>query len=189
MSLVASPAAIHVTRLQGPADEEALQQLADVLLDCVDGDASVSFMWPLPRAQALEFWRRMAAGAAAGERIVLLARDDRGEVIGTVQVVLAQPDNQPHRADIAKMLVHRRGRKRGIGALLMRAAEQAALEAGKTLLVLDTASADAERLYEREGWQLVGHIPGYALLPRGGLCGTKYYYKAIGGAAGSVPAR
>lgn len=180
MSLVATPSTHAISRLGGPQDERALQQLADVLIDCVDGDASVSFMWPLSRTQALDFWRRMAAGAAAGERIVLLARDGQGDVIGTVQVVLDQPDNQPHRADIAKMLVHRRGRKQGWGASLMRAAEQAAAEAGKTLLVLDTASADAERLYEREGWQLVGHIPGYALLPRGGLCGTKYYYKPIG---------
>lgn len=180
MSLVANPFTPTISRLDGPLDERALHQLADVLLDCVDGDASVSFMWPLSREKALDFWRRMADGAAAGERIVLLARDERGDVIGTVQVVLDQPDNQPHRADIAKMLVHRRGRKQGIGAALMQAAERAAVEAGKTLLVLDTASADAERLYEREGWQLVGHIPGYALLPRGGLCGTKYYYKPIG---------
>jgi GNAT superfamily N-acetyltransferase len=187
MSPATQPATCTVGRLQGSADERAIQQLADVLLDCVDGDASVSFMWPLPRAQALDFWRRMADSAAAGERILLLAYDEQGEVIGTVQVVLAQPENQPHRADIAKMLVHRRGRKRGIGAALMRAAEQAAVDAGKTLLVLDTASADAERLYEREGWRLVGHIPGYALLPRGGLCSTKYYYKPIG--AGAAPTR
>lgn len=190
MSLVAhletSRPTCRVEPLSGPADERTLQQLADVLLDCVDGDASVSFMWPLSREKALGFWRRMADGVEAGERIVLLARDGEGEVIGTVQVVLDQPDNQPHRADIAKMLVHRRGRKQGIGAALMRAAEQAAVAAGKTLLVLDTASADAERLYEREGWQLAGHIPGYALLPRGGLCGTKYYYKPIG--AGAVEA-
>ncbi|HSW04562.1 GNAT family N-acetyltransferase [Aquabacterium sp.] len=173
----------RITRLESASDDGAVQQLSDVLIDCVDGDASVSFMWPLSRGHALAFWRRMVASAAAGERILLLAHDEQGEVIGTVQVVLAQPDNQPHRAEIVKMLVHRRGRKQGWGAALMRAAEAAALEAGKTLLVLDTASADAERLYTRMGWQPAGHIPGYALLPRGGLCGTTFFYKAIGAGA------
>ena len=183
MSPVSSSSPARISRLRGPDDAVVLEQLADVLLDCVDGDASVSFMWPLSRDHALSFWRNVAAGAAAGERIVLLAHDADGQVVGTVQLVLAQPDNQPHRADIAKMLVHRRGRKNGHGQLLMRAAEAAARQAGKTLLVLDTASADAERLYLREGWQLVGHIPGYALLPRGGLCDTKYFYKALPEAA------
>jgi GNAT superfamily N-acetyltransferase len=95
-------------------------------------------------------------------------------------VVLAQPENQPHRGDVSKMLVRRRARKQGLGALLMRAAEQAAKASGKTLLVLDTASADAERLYEREGWQRCGTIPGYALLPNGDPCDTVYFYKQLG---------
>ena len=93
--------------------------------------------------------------------------------------MLDQPENQPHRADIAKMLVHRRARRRGVGAALMRAAEQVARESGKSLLVLDTASGDAERLYARQGWILVGTIPGYALRPQGGLCGTGIYYRKL----------
>ena len=99
---------------------------------------------------------------------------------GTVQLVLDQPENQPHRADLSKMLVHRRARRQGLGAALMRAAEATARECGKTLLVLDTASDDAERLYERLGWVRVGVIPGYALLPQGGLCGTTVYYRNLG---------
>lgn len=171
---------IRITRLTGGDDPLALDQLADVLMDCVEGGASVSFMWPLPQAQARSFWRRVLQGASQGERIVLAAHDDQG-IVGTVQLVVAQPDNQPHRADLAKMLVHRRGRRRGIGEALMRAAEAAALDAGKTLLVLDTVTgSDASRLYARLGWQMAGHIPNYALWPRGGLCSTTYYYKMLG---------
>jgi GNAT superfamily N-acetyltransferase len=161
-------------------DERAVDELADVLIDCVDGGASVSFMHPLPRERALAFWRGVAAGLAAGERALLVADDARG-VCGTVQLVLAQPENQPHRADVSKMLVHRRARRRGLGAALMRAAETTARECGKTLLVLDTVTGgDAERLYARLGWQRVGDIPGYALFPRGGFCSTTLYYRQLG---------
>jgi ribosomal protein S18 acetylase RimI-like enzyme len=158
--------------------EAELQGLADVLVDCVEGGASVSFMLPMTRAKALDFWRRCAAGAATGERVLIVAEDAAG-IVGTVQLVLDQPENQPHRADLSKMLVHRRGRRRGVGERLMRAAEAAAGAAGKTLLVLDTASADAERLYERTGWQRVGTIPGYALLPDGRPCDTVCFYREI----------
>jgi GNAT superfamily N-acetyltransferase len=160
-------------------DGARLDALAEVLIDCVEGGASVSFMHPLSRARALAFWRRVADGVAAGERALLVAEDERG-VCGTVQLILGQPENQPHRAELAKMLVHRRARRRGLGAALMRAAEATARECGKTLLVLDTASDDAERLYERQGWVRVGAIPGYALLPQGGLCGTTVYYRNLG---------
>jgi ribosomal protein S18 acetylase RimI-like enzyme len=101
-------------------------------------------------------------------------------VCGTVQLVLDQPENQPHRAELAKLLVHRRARRHGLGEALMRAAETAARECGKSLLVLDTASEEAERLYERLGWVRVGAVPGYALLPQGGLCGTTFYYRDLG---------
>ena len=121
-----------------------------------------------------------AFGVAAGERALLVAEDAHG-LCGTVQLVLDQPENQPHRAELSKMLVHRRARRQGLGAALMRAAEATARECGKTLLVLDTASAEAERVYERLGWVRVGVIPGYALLPRGGLCGTTVYYRNLGG--------
>jgi GNAT superfamily N-acetyltransferase len=153
--------------------------LSDVLLDCVEGGASVSFMWPMPRAKADAYWRDALAGVARGERIVLAAEDEGG-IVGTVQVIWALPENQPHRGDLAKMLVHRRARRRGIGAALLAAAERAAHEAGKTLLVLDTASAAAERLYARRGWRLVGEIPRYALMPDGSPCATKVFFKALG---------
>ena len=162
-------------------DDAQIDELADVLIDCVEGGASVSFMHPLRRDRAVAFWRRVAQGAAAGERALLVAEDAHG-VCGTVQLVLEQPENQPHRAELSKMLVHRRARRHGLGAALMRAAEDTARACGKTLLVLDTASADAERLYERMGWERVGVIPGYALLPHGGLCGTTVYYRNISSA-------
>ena len=153
--------------------------LADILIDCVDGGASVSFMAPLSRAKAETFWLDVAASVARGERR-LLAAFDAGAIVGTVQLVLRQPENQPHRADIAKMLVATQARRRGIGAQLMRAAEAEALAAGKTLLVLDTVTAsDAARLYERLGWIRVGEIPGYALWPDGRPCATTYYYKPL----------
>ena len=139
------------------ADEQVLAGLTDVLLDCVEGGASVSFMLPLPRSRAEAFWRGVLAQAESGERILLIASDDAG-IVGTVQVVPAQPENQPHRADISKLLVHRRARRRGIAEALMREAETAALACDKTLLVLDTATpGDAERLYARLGLSLI-HI-------------------------------
>ena len=162
-------------------DDALVNALADVLIDCVEGGASVSFMLPLTRDRAVTFWRRVAQGVAAGERAVLIAEDALG-VCGTVQLVLEQPENQPHRADLAKMLVHRRARRRGLGAALMRAAEDTARECGKTLLVLDAVTGgDAARLYERLGWVRVGDIPDYALYPQGGLCGTTIYYRRLDG--------
>lgn len=165
-------------RLLAPNEAE-IDGLANVLIDCVEGGASVSFMRPLPRERAVAFWRGVAQGVTAGERALLVAEDAQG-LCGTVQLVLDQPENQPHRADLSKMLVHRRARRQGLGAALLRAAEATARECGKTLLVLDTASDDAERLYERVGWVRVGVIPGYALLPQGGLCGTTVYYRNLG---------
>jgi GNAT superfamily N-acetyltransferase len=170
-------AASSVRRLH-TLDDTQIEQLADVLIDCVEGGASVSFMHPLPRERALAYWRRVAQGVETGERALLVAADAQG-LCGTVQLELEQPENQPHRADLSKMLVHRRARRRGLGAALMQAAEATARACGKTLLVLDTASDDAERLYERAGWVRVGVIPGYALLPQGGLCATTLYYRDV----------
>lgn len=170
---------MHIQRLLA-IDEVRLGELADVLIDCVDGGASVSFMHPLSRERAMAFWRDVAAGVARGERAIVVALDEAGAIVGTAQVVLAQPENQPHRGDLSKMLVHRRARRSGAGAALLAAAESAARDAGKTLLVLDTASAEAERLYERGAWQRCGVIPDYALLPHGGLCSTAYYFKRLG---------
>lgn len=135
--------------------ETQAQVLAELLIDCVDGGASVSFMHPLPMPKALAFWRGVTDGVAQGERALLVAEDAEG-IVGTVQLVLDQPENQPHRADVSKMLVHRRARRQGLGAALMQAAENTARECGKSLLVLDTASGDAERLYARLGWQRCG---------------------------------
>jgi GNAT superfamily N-acetyltransferase len=158
-----------------------LQALSEVLIDCVDGGASVSFMLPMTRGKALTYWRDVAASAVRCERIVLAAYDAAETIVGTVQVVFAQPENQLHRADIVKMLVHRRARRRGVGAALLVAAERHALRSGKTLLVLDTASDDAERLYVRQGWQLCGRIPDYAFMPDGAPCATAVYYKSLRG--------
>jgi GNAT superfamily N-acetyltransferase len=159
--------------------EREIRGLGDVLIDCVEGGASVSFMLPMTRAKADAFWRGVSADVARGERLVLAAEDETGTIVGTVQVILAQPENQPHRGDLAKMLVHRRARRRGIGAALLDAAERGARQAGKTLLVLDTASDDAERLYERAGWRRVGEVPSYALWPDGRPCATTYYFKFL----------
>jgi GNAT superfamily N-acetyltransferase len=153
--------------------------LCDVLTDCVEGGASVSFMQPMTLAKAADFWREVAASLLRGERALVVAEDERGVIIGTAQAVWATPENQPHRADVSKMLVHRSARRLGVGAAVLKAVEAAACESGRTLLVLDTASADAERLYDRCGWQRVGNIPDYALLPDGGLCGTVVYYKRL----------
>ena len=158
-------------------DSEQIEELADVLIDCVEGGASVSFMLPLSRDRALAFWRRVAQGVATGERALLVAEDALG-ICGTLQLVLDLPENQPHRADLAKMLVAHRGRRQGLGAALMRAAESLGRECGKTLLVLDAVTGgDAARLYERLGWVRVGDIPGYALMPRGKFCSTTVFYR------------
>lgn len=172
-----TPPTWNVRRVDA-VDDGLIECLADVLIDCVEGDASVSFMHPLTRERALVFWRRVGKEVAAGERVLLVAADDQG-LCGTVQLALDLPENQPHRADVSKMLVHRRARRKGLGAALMLGAEAAARERGRTLLVLDTASEEAKRLYERLGWIRVGAIPDYALLPRGGYCDTVVYYRKL----------
>jgi len=170
--------AIQIRCLQTIGDRE-IQGLSDVLIDCVEGGASVSFMFPMTRAKAEAFWHSAAASVERGERVVLVAEDAAGTIVGTVQVILSQPENQPHRGDVAKMLVHRRARRQGVGAALLAAAEHCARSAGKTLLVLDTASGDAERLYARQGWQRCGEIPEYALMPDGAPCATTIYFKLL----------
>ena len=156
------------------------EALADVLIDCVEGGASVSFMLPLARATALAFWRGVADGVQRGERVLLVAEDEQGQVVGTVQLITAQPENQPHRADVAKMLVLRSARRRGVAQQLMAALDVAAREQGKTVLVLDTVTGgDAERLYERAGWQRVGAVPNFASMPAGELCSTTFFYKHV----------
>jgi len=155
--------------------------LAALLVACVEGGASVSFLSPLSPARAEAFWRLLGPDVASGARALLVAEEVSGRLLGTVQLALEQPENQPHRADLCKMLVDPAARRRGIGAALMQAAEAAARQAGKSLLVLDTAEgSDAERLYRRLGWQPVGRIPGYALLPDGTACATSILFKPLG---------
>ncbi len=170
------PPKIHRINSVTPAQ---IDQLCNVLIDCVEGGASISFMLPMTRDKAERFWRGVAEGVTNNERVLLVAQNERAEIVGTVQVVLSQPENQPHRADISKMIVHRSARKQGIAAALMVAAEAEALSEGKTLLVLDTASDGAERIYRKLGWQECGVIPDYALLPGGELCATTYFYKRL----------
>jgi GNAT superfamily N-acetyltransferase len=158
--------------------------LTDILLDCVNGGASVSFMAPLARDKARAFWDAVITGASRGDRTLLIAEDQpehqAPQIQGTVQLLLATPENQPHRADVAKLLVHRRARRTGVGEALMHAVEDAALTAGRTLLVLDTVTGSpAERLYTRLGWHRLGVIPNYALWPTGGFCDTTYFYKTL----------
>lgn len=166
-----------VRRLAAPTGDE-LDALAEVLLDCVAAGASVGFMADLTLPRARAFWRRIGAEVARGDRALLVA-ETGGGIVGTVQLVLAQPDNQPHRADLAKMLVRRNARCRGAGAALLQAAEAEAVRLGRRLLVLDTASPEAERLYRRHGWLRCGTVPGFALLPHGGLCDTTFFYRCL----------
>jgi ribosomal protein S18 acetylase RimI-like enzyme len=156
-----------------------LDGLAAVLADCVDGGASVGYMAPFSQAQARAAFEGFVADAEQGRRLILaaFAGDD---LVGTVQVVLALPPNQPHRGEIAKLLVRRSARRRGIAERLMDRAEQEARAEGKTLLVLDTVTGDgAERLYARLGWTRVGEIPNYALYPDGRPCSTTVFWKAL----------
>jgi GNAT superfamily N-acetyltransferase len=169
-----------VIRRVGPEPGLALR-LAELLVDVVEGGSSVGFMSPLTQDRAISFWEMVLASGARGERIVFVAEDEvTGTILGTVQILFAVPENQPHRADIAKLQVRQSARRRGIGAALMAAVEKAALETGKTVLVLDTTTgSDAELFYTRLGWERCGVIPDYALMPKGGLSGTTVFYRKL----------
>ena len=169
---------IEIRRLEATQAYESLDGLAEVLYDCVAGGASVSYMEPFSHGDARDAFEVVAAEVEQGRRLLLAAFADE-RLVGTVQVILALPPNQPHRAEIAKLLVHRSARRRGIARLLMDRAASEAHEVGKTLLVLDTVTGDlAERLYTRLGWTRVGVIPGYALYPDGRPCDTTVFWKA-----------
>lgn len=173
-------ATFTIQRVSGAEAHTLIEPLADVLLDCVEGGGSVGFMWPLHRQDARDFWRGIAIAVEQGERALFIATDAHGDVAGTVQLVLQQPDNQPHRADLAKMLVHRSARRQGLAARLLAAAEDTARDEGRSVLVLDTVTGgDAERGYARAGWQRVGEVPNYALLPHGGFCSTTFFWKGL----------
>lgn len=176
-----STPAISVRSVEAGEAEARAGELSDILLDCIEGGASVGFMATLDRPQAEDFWRKVARTVRDGRRRLFLAEDvATGQVLGTIQLVFAQADNQPHRADISKVLVRRAARGRGVGAALMETAEEAARAAGRTVLVLDTATPEAERLYERAGWSRAGTIPAYALMPDGSPCATTFFYKQLG---------
>lgn len=159
---------------------DVLPELNAILADCVEGGASVGFMAPFAPADADPFWRGVAAAVGRGE-VLLFVAEIEGRVVGTVQIGFALKPNQPHRADLMKLLVHRDARGRGLSKLLMQAAETEAARRGRSLLVLDTATGEpAEALYEKLGWQRSGVIPDYALFPDGRFCDTTVFYKRIG---------
>ena len=167
-----------ITILDPVAATAAIGELSDVLVDCVEGGASVSFMLPFGRADAAAFFGKVIASVAVGDTVLVAARLD-GRVVGTVQLGLDTPPNQPHRADIKKLLVHRSARNLGLGAALMARAEAEAKQRGRVLLVLDTAGSEAERLYVRGGWQRAGVVPDYAMWPAGGFCDTTFFWKRV----------
>jgi len=159
-----------------PRDVAALARL---LAECIEGGASVGFVLPASPEKMEAFWRRVDGTLERGARHLLVAEDARGEIVGSVQLVDPSSENQPHRADVAKMLVRPSARRQGVGAALLVGVEALARRQGKTLLVLDTATPEADRLYRRHGWQLVGEVPEYALFPDGSPCATRFYYKKL----------
>jgi GNAT superfamily N-acetyltransferase len=169
----------EIVSLAAPIADAVMVELAGVLVDCVAGGASVSFMSPFSHDSALGFFRKVAGSVAAGDTVLLAAKLD-GKIVGTVQLGLDTPPNQPHRADIKKMLVHRSARGRGIGAALMAAVEEEARRHGRWLLVLDTVPGEnGHRLYLRAGWTQTGLVPDYALFPDGRLCDTAIMRKRL----------
>lgn len=169
--------------LGGDAARTWLDDLCEVLADCVNDGASVSFMLPYGVEDARPYWLEVADAAGRGDTLLAVAIVE-GRVVGTVQVGIKQAPNQPHRGDVKKLLVHRSARGLGLSRLLMDAAEAEAVKCGKTLLVLDTATGSpAEAIYPRFGWVRVGVVPDYALYPDGRFCGTTFFYKRIGSVA------
>ena len=172
-------APLEIRRLEGVELGKQLDPLAAVLADCVAGGASVSYLEPFSHGDARAAFEAWAVEVEQGRRVILAAFDG-SELVGTVQLILTVPPNQPHRGEVAKLLVHRSARRRGVARSLMERVEVEAHAEGKTLLVLDTVTGDpAERLYQRLGWTTVGVIPGYALYPDGRLCDTTVFFKAL----------
>lgn len=170
---------VEIAALDAAEARAAVGELARVLADCVDGNASVNFMPPFGQSDAEDFFSGVAADVAKGKTVLLAARVD-GRIEGTVQLGLDTPPNQPHRCDVKKLLVHRGARKAGIAAALMREIEKVARARGRRLLVLDTVRGSAgERLYTRLGWQRAGVIPDYALFPDGTFCDTVVFWKKV----------
>ena len=169
----------EIAAIKSPVAESSLEQLAAVLVDCVEGGASVSFMSPFSQGQGLTFFRKVASAVASGDTVLLAAKLE-GRIVGTVQLGLDTPPNQPHRADVKKLLVRRSARGHGVAAALMVRVEEEAKRRGRWLLVLDTVPGDnGHRLYLREGWMQIGIVPDYALFPDGRLCDTAIMCKRL----------
>lgn len=170
---------VEIRRLDGTEARAHVDGLAAVLRDCVEGGASVGYLWPFSYEDARAVYGSYAEEVERGRR-VLLAAFSEGAVVGTAQLVFPTHPNQPHRAEVARVLVHRAARRRGVGQRLMEAIEREARAEARTLLVLDTVSGDdAERLYDRLGWTRVGVVPNFALYPDGRYCATTFFYKEL----------
>lgn len=168
-----------IRNLDKAATLAALADLAELFAETVRGGASMGYMLPFPHEEAEAYWRGVAEAVGRGE-IVLFAIRHAGRIAGSVQLGVAMPPNQPHRADIKKLMVHPAARGRGLSRRLMEAAETEAAARGRTLLVLDTATGEpAEKIYRHLGWAEAGVIPGYALFPDGRPCDTTFYYKTL----------
>jgi GNAT superfamily N-acetyltransferase len=155
-----------------------IESLCELLIDCVARDASVGFLHPVSVRQALNYWREVGDKVKQGD-VALLVVEDEGGIVGTVQIILRQPDNQAHRAHISKLLVHYRGRRHGIGTALMAAAEDLARSLQKSLLDLDTAIGPSELFYHKLGWCVVGTVPGYALSGKGVPCDYRFFFRRL----------
>lgn len=170
-----------IRKLDANSVRAALPDLCDVLVDCVEGGASVGFMSPFGTASAEAYWSGVVPAVETGGTVLLVAERADGRIVGTVQVGVQQFPNQPHRGDLKKLLVHGDARGQGVARALMQVAEQEALRHGKVLLVLDTATGSpAEDVYRKLGWSAAGIVPDYALFPDGRYCATTFYYKRLG---------
>lgn len=171
---------LHIKNLTREEILTHLDALSAILENCVNGGASVSFMLPFSPEKARAFWRGIAESVGRNERLVLASIDPQDGVIGTVQLITDQPENQPHRADVAKLLVHEKARRKGAAMALMEELEVQARARGISVLVLDTSTGScAETFYQRAGWQKVGEIPRYALMPDGAMTATSVFYKFL----------
>ena len=170
---------IEIRALSAEETHSHIADLSEVMIDCVEGGASIGYMSPYTLDDAAQFWKAVVADLL-NNSVLHLAASDEGKIVGTVQVVLKQPPNQPHRGDLKKLMVRTSARGKGVARKLMQAAETAAQDHGKTLLVLDTATgSDAEFIYPKLGWKRVGVIPNYAKFPDGRFCDTTVFYKEL----------
>jgi ribosomal protein S18 acetylase RimI-like enzyme len=171
---------LEILRLDGPTFDAAIPDLAVILADAVAGGASVGFLMPFTPEDAATWWQSIERDVVHRKVLVVAARLDR-RVVGTVQLRLAQLPNSRHRAEVAKLLVHRSARRRGIATALLREVDHLARAHGRTLLVLDTiAETESERLYIKLGWTRVGEIPRYAAMPDGELRPTVIFHRELG---------